>query len=116
MFSRVAVQSAVDERASLPHTASILSPHAFEIRPRGFPDGVPNYRVLAERVAFRMRAVVLPDYLAVAVVAAVVAGARHNPHRVERMRKALEEEGWDPEIELTPESFRIEAVSADAVG
>lgn len=116
MFSRLAVQATVDERASLPHTASILSPYAFEIRPRGFPDGVPNYRVLVERVAFRMRAIVVPDYLAVAVVAAVVAGARNNPQRLERLRNSLAAIGWLPEIELSTESFRLEALSDDTVG
>jgi hypothetical protein len=116
MFSRVAVQAAVDEQASLPHTASILSPYAFEIRPRGFPEGVPNYRVLVERVAFRMRAVVVPDYLAVSVVAAVVAGARNNPKRVEHLRNSLAVIGWQPEIELSTETFRLEALSSDTIG
>ena len=116
MYSRVAVQATVDDRASLPHTASILSPYAFDIRPRGFPDGVPNYRVLVERVAFRVRAVVAPDYLAVAIVAAVVAGARNNPQRVERLRNSLAAIGWRPEIELSTESFRLQAQSADTLG
>lgn len=116
MFSRVAVQAAVDDQASLPHTASILSPYAFDIRPRGFPEGLPNYRVLVERIAFRMRAVVVPDYLAVAVVAAVVAGARNNPRRVERLRNALMTRGWDPEVVLTTEAFQLEALSGDTVG
>lgn len=116
MFSRVAVQAAVDEKASLPHTASILSPYAFEIRPRGFPDAVPNYRIVVERVAFRMRAVVVPDYLAVAIVAAVVAGARNNPQRVDHLRNSLAAVGWRPEIELSTEVFRLEALSGDTTG
>lgn len=116
MFSRVAVQATVDELASLPHKVSILSPYAFEIRPRGFPEGVPNYRVLVERVAFRMHAVVVPDYLAVAVVAAVVAGARNNPHRAERLRNAISANGWEPVVDLSTELFRLEAVSTDMIG
>jgi hypothetical protein len=115
MFTRGAVQGVVDERASVPHSASILSPYAAELRPRGFPDGVPNYRVLVERVAFRMQAIVHPDYLAVSIVAAVTAGARNNPARLDRLRADIIAAGWEPNIRLSTEEFRIEAEYHDAV-
>lgn len=116
VFTRVAIQAAIDERESLPHKVAILSPYAFEIRPRGFSEGVPNFRVQVERVAFRMHAVVVPDYLAVAIVAAVVAGARNNPVSLERLNERTRELGWDPDVELSTTAFRIEAVSRDLVG
>lgn len=116
MFIRAAIQGAVDERASLPHTVSLPSPHAMELRPRGFPDGVPNYRVLVERAAFRLQATVLPDYLAVAIVAAVVSGARNNPARLERLKTDVLEAGWRQDIELSTEEFRIRATFEDALG
>jgi hypothetical protein len=116
MFIRAAIQGAVDERASLPHTVSVPSPYAMELRPRGFPDGVPNYRVLVERAAFRLQATVLPDYLAVAIVAAVVSGARNNPARLERLKADVLEAGWRHDVQLSTEEFRIEATFEDAVG
>jgi hypothetical protein len=114
MFDRAEIQARVNDIASLPHTVEALSPYAFELRPAGFPDSVPNYRVLVERVAFRLRAQVVPDYLAVAIVAAVVAGARNNPLQLQRLRDAVEAMGWTPQIALSAEEFHIEAVSSDA--
>jgi hypothetical protein len=116
MFIRAAIQGAVDELASLPHTVSVPSPYALELRPRGFPDGVPNYRVLVERAAFRLQATVLPDYLAVAIVAAVVSGARNNPARLERLKADVLEAGWRYDIQLTSEEFRMEATFDNVVG
>jgi hypothetical protein len=116
MFIRAALQGAVDERASLPHTVSVPSPYAMELRPHGFPDGVPNYRILVERAVFRLQATVLPDYLAVAIVAAVVSGARNNPARLERLKADLHEAGWRHDIQLSTEEFQIEATFESAVG
>ena len=59
------------------------------------------YRVVVERSAFTLKASVVPDYLAVAVVAAIVAGARNNPSRVDLLRTRLEEAGWESEIQLS---------------
>jgi hypothetical protein len=115
MFSRAAVQSAVDERASLAHKASVPSPHGFELRPAGFSDTEPNYRIVVERVAFRLRAALVPDYLAVSIVAAIVSGGRHVPGRVERLRTDLAELGWSPDINLS-EAFRLQATKDDVLG
>ena len=77
MFIRSELQGLVDEVLSLPHDVSVAAPFTFDIRPHGL-EGSPAYRVLVERSAFQMRAAVVPDYLAVAVVAAVVAGATNR--------------------------------------
>lgn len=116
MFTRPAIQSLVDERATLLHAVTVLTPFSFEIRPMGFRRGEPNYRVVAERAAFRLRATVSPDYLAVAIVSAVVAGASNNPARVERLGHDLEGFGWTPSIDLTTSTFSIEAMHLGAVG
>lgn len=109
------MQAAIDDSPSLPHTASILSPYAFELRPNGFAGKVPNYRVFVERVAYRLHARIVPDYLAVSVVAAVVAGARHNPQTVERLRAAISKAGWTPDVELSTAVFRIHASFDDVL-
>ena len=115
MFSRVTVQAVIEDSSSLPHTASILSPYAFEMRPNGFAGKVPNYRVFVERVAFRLHVRIVPDYLAVSVVAAVVAGARHNPTSVERLRAEISKAGWTPDVELSTAIFRIHASFDDVL-
>ncbi len=109
MFTRIEVQGILDREASLRHVASMLAPFSFEIRPVGFGPEEPNYRILVERAAFRLRATVVPDYLAVAVVAAVVSGAVNNPAREARLRLELGDSGWNPEISLSQESFRVQA-------
>jgi hypothetical protein len=109
MFSRAAVQELLDQRATLGHVANVLAPYSFDMRPVGFSLSEPNYRVFVERAAFRMRAAVVPDYLAVAIVSAVVAGARNNPRRVAKLEADLTKAGWTPHIVLSPEGFTIEA-------
>jgi hypothetical protein len=109
VFTRVEVQSLLDRDASLTHVATVLAPYSFEIRPLGFRVEDPNFRVLVERVAFRLRVTVVPDYLAVAVVAAVVSGAINNPARTDHLRSELEASGWTPEINLSAESFVVQA-------
>jgi hypothetical protein len=116
MFTRASIQSLVDQRATLPHLVTVLAPFSFEIRPAGFRDDEPNYRVVAERAAFRLRATVSPDYLAVAIVSAVVSGATSNPGRVEAFRRDLQGIGWNPRVELTNATFVIEATYGDVLG
>lgn len=111
MFIRAAIEESVSEVETLPHEVSVLSPDAYEIRPRGFRPGEPSYRVLVERAAFRVRALVTPDYLAGAIVAAVVAGGHNNPRRLERLTAEIASLGWEGEIELTPSDFRLAARS-----
>lgn len=113
MFTRIEVQQRLDELATVRHGASILAPYSFEMRPVGFSRDDPNYRVIVERAAFRVKATVVPDYLAVAVVSAVVAGATHNPARLTRLIETLREMSWEPDILLSAESFRLEATYRD---
>lgn len=115
MFSRAAIQALVDQRVTVPHLVTLLAPFTFDLRPTGFREDEPSYRVLAERAAFRLRATVSPDYLAVAVVAAVVAGASNNPARVVRLRLELEDSGWTPNVELSSSTFSIEATYMNTV-
>lgn len=115
MFTREAIQSLVDQRATVPHRVTLLAPFTFDLRPTGFRGDEPNYRVLAERAAFRLRATVSPDYLAVAIVAAVVAGASNNPARVDRLRVELQSAGWSPNVELSSSTFAIEATYLNAI-
>jgi hypothetical protein len=116
LFNRPEIQEYLDARASLPHKATVYSPYGFSVRPAGFTPDEPRYKVLVERAAFRMRVTVVPDYLAVAIVAAVVSGARNNPARVDRLASTLRGEGWSTDIALSPEAFRVEATYADVVG
>jgi hypothetical protein len=62
-----------------------------------------------------MRAAVVPDYLAVAIVAAIVAGAGNNPRRASRLLDDLARTGWSPDIALTKEEFRLAASSEGLV-
>lgn len=114
MFGRAEIQAALDETASLRHKATLNSPYSFEIRPSGFKTGEPSYRVVVERTAFSLKVAAAPDYMAVAIVAAIVAGAKNNPTRVDRLRATLEEAGWEPEVQLTSEGFRLAAERANA--
>ena len=77
MFAvRGRIQAALDQAASSKHTATLNSPYSFEVRPSGFRGGEPgDPRIVVERTAFSLKAAVVPDYLAVAVSTAIVAGA-----------------------------------------
>lgn len=113
MFDRASIQAIVDRRTSVPHRVSVLSPYAFEIRPAGFPGGTPYYSVHVERIAFRTRAEVVTDRLAVAIVAAVVAGVRNNPRTLEQLRAAVERVGWQLRTEVSAPSFEVAAACPD---
>lgn len=108
MFHREALQAALDELVTVPHAVAVLSPFSFEVHPTTQGEGV-EYRVIAERIAFELRARVATGYMAVGLRSAVVAGAMSNPARVERIRDDLEAIQWNPEIDLTRETFHIEA-------
>src|SRR5262249_6852518 len=109
MFVRADIQAALDELATLPHSAAVLSPYSFEIRPAGFRREDPAYAVIVDRTAFALRARVIPDYLATAIVAAITAGAKNNPARVERLQAALTHAGWTSDINLSTQEFRLGA-------
>jgi hypothetical protein len=115
VFNRGAIQAVVNEVSSLQHVVTVLAPYSFELRPIGFGDDEPSYRVLAERTAFRLRATVVPDYLAVAIVAAVVSGSTNNPTRTTHLITDLEGAGWSPDIDLSSSGFRIQATRTDSV-
>ena len=108
MFLRPEIQRRIDDLASLPHRAAVTAPYAFEIRP-ATTLGDPSYRVIVERFAFQLRATVVPDYLAMAIVAAIVAGAKNNPARLTALEDELKRTGWEPEIELSARGFRMNA-------
>lgn len=108
MFERAALEGALADLVTVPHTVTLLSPFSFEIQPSHQGDGV-EYRVVAERIAFELRVSVATGYMAVGLRSAVVAGAIANPLLLNRLIAALESIGWLSDIRLSRESFQIAA-------
>ena len=112
MFDRLTLQDMLDGLVTVPHVVRLLSPYSFELAPESRA-AVVQYRVVGERVAFEMRAVVSTGYLAVGLRSAIVAGALANPERVGRLESDLVEMGWTPDVRLATDTFHLESKRLD---
>jgi hypothetical protein len=108
VFERAVIEGLLREAVTVPHSATILSPYSFGVAPEGLGLGA-EYTVLAERSAFELKVQVTTPYLGGGVRAAIVAGVRANPARLEKLDSALSSNGWETRLEVNANECRIEA-------
>lgn len=116
MFDKDQIAALVDEMANHPHTVRLLSPYSVDLRPTGFPVGAGGYRVLLERRAFALHAVLVSDPLAIGLRAAVVDGVANNPCRLDRLQADVAALGWTTSTQLAQGHFALEASSVSDGG
>lgn len=109
MFTKVALEGALEATLGIPHQVSVMTPYSFRIRPVGVSPDEPGYSVVVERTAFHMRARVVLDPLGRRIRSAILAGVASNPPVIERVAGILREAGWLPEIRVDENDLYIGA-------
>lgn len=113
MFSKAILESELESRTGVSHTADVMTPINARVRPDGLAGTAPGFSIIIERRSYRMRARVSIDSYGGWLRDSIVAAIENDPECLTRIDSELKEIDWKIEFQGDEDTFVLEAVDSE---